>query len=344
MAEVTSESEFKALLLREINIQWLNQPSGLTIEDLSADALSFFICRGQNAGHIPRDSSSLNLMQILDRLNLLTAGEVTFAGALLFSDNPRKISDGAYLRICQFDANETLMRETCIEGPLIRLPDLAIEKLYSEYIQPTNVHNYGNNSECQKYDYSKTAVAELILNAIVHKDYGSRCPVTVAVYPDRLEIFSAGDLLGGMTVEHLTQHHTSILRNPPLASVFRSAGFACLWGVGIAKVRNECNSNGNPEPEFQEFRGGILVTVFKPKVKKTISDKLTFAAIDDVDRMILKLMSDNSAVTVSSISESIGLNVRSIQRRIRALRDAGIVLREGNKYRGWWIIAEDIDF
>lgn len=242
----------------------------MTIEDLSADALSFFICRGQNAGHIPKNSSSLNLTEILDRFNLLTAGEVTFAGALLFSDNPRKISDGAYLRICQFDANETLICETCIEGPLIRLPNIAIEKLYDEYILPTDVHNCDDKSECQKYDYSKAAVAELILNAIMHKDYGSRCPVTIAVYPNRLEIFSAGDLPGGITAEHLTQKHTSVLRNPNLALVFRLAGFACLWGVGIAKVRNECILNGNPEPEFQDFRGGILTTVFKPEIKKQL--------------------------------------------------------------------------
>lgn len=70
----------------------------MTIEDLSADALSFFISEGQSAGRIPKDISSKDVAQILGKFNLLIGDKVTLAGALLFSDNPRKLNGGAYLK------------------------------------------------------------------------------------------------------------------------------------------------------------------------------------------------------------------------------------------------------
>ncbi len=343
--QTVSGLELKAMLLKENNIQWLDQLSELTIEDLSADALSFFISEGQSAGRIPKDITSDDIAQILEKFNLLIAGRVTLAGALLFSDNPRKLNAGAYLKIGQFDTNESLMRDTYIEGPLIRVPNLATEKLYEAYAPPTNMYDGGGVSVYQKYDYPREAIRELILNAVMHMDYRLNRPVTVAVYPDRLEIFCAGGLPEGMTLELLTRKHTSVLRNTSLASVFYSAGFVESWGQGISKVRSGCILNGNPEPEFQEFCGGILVTIFKTKVTEDVRpDNTTVTTLDDVDREILRQMSENPTVSASSISRQIGLNARTIQRRILTLRDSGIIVREGGDRGGRWRIREGINF
>ena len=342
--QTVSGLELKALLLKESNIQWLDQPSDLTIEDLSADALSFFISEGQSAGRIPKDISSKDVAQILDKFNLLIGEKVTLAGALLFYDNPRKLNGGAYVKIGQFDAKESLMRDTYIEGPLIRVPNLATEKLYEAYTPSVNMYDGGGVSVYQKFDYPKEAVRELILNAVMHMDYKLQRPVTVAVYPDRLEIFCAGGLPEGMTLELLMRKHTSVLRNTSLASVFYSAGFVESWGQGISKVRSGCTLNGNPEPEFQEFCGGVLVTLFKAKVDGATADKTMTIKLDDVDREILKLMSDNPAISASSISKNIGLNSRTIQRHILALRDAGIIVREGGDRGGRWMIKEGVNF
>lgn len=344
--QTLSGLELKAMLLKENNIQWLDQLSDLAVEDLSADALSFFISEGQNAGRVPKDITSDDIAQILEKFNLLVAGRVTLAGALLFSDNPRKLNAGAYLKIGQFDAKESLMRDTYIEGPLIRIPNLATEKLYEAYTPPVNMYDGGGVAVYQKYDYPKEAVRELILNAVMHMDYKLNRPVTVAVYPDRLEIFCAGGLPEGMTLELLTHKHTSVLRNTSLASVFYSAGFVESWGQGISKVRSGCILNGNPEPEFQEFCGGILVTIFKSKAKAEDAkpDNVTVTTLDDVDKKILGLISEDPAISASSISRQIGLNPRTIQRRILALRDLGIVVREGGDRGGRWRIREGIDF
>ncbi len=71
---------------------------------------------------------------------------------------------------------------------------------------------------------------------------------------------------------------------------------------------------------------------------------VTVTTLDDVDKKILGLISGDLAISASSIFRQIGLNSRTIQRRILALRDLGIVVREGGDRGGRWRIREGIDF
>ena len=336
--QTVSGPELKALLLKEKNKNWLDQPSEQGVEDLSAEAFSYFISKGQNAKRIPNGVSSEDMTQILAKYDLLSSGMVTLAGALLFSDNPRSINYGAYLKIGQFDAKESLMRDTYIEGPLVRVPDLAMEKLYEAYIPPTYTYGGGGASRYLKYDYPEEAVRELILNAVMHMDYRLQRPVTVAVYPDRLEIFCAGGLPEGMTMDLLMGRHGSVPRNPSLASVFYSAGYVESWGQGISKVRESCIANGNPEPEFKEFCGGILAIITKPAARGRTPSTTSVPISNELDRAILKIIADNPQVSTSYISETIGVSMKTVQRHISALRNLGILSREGGNRGGRWIV------
>jgi len=52
-------------------------------------------------------------------------------------------------------------------------------------------------------------VREVILNAIIHKDYASSTPVQVSVYEDRLMIWNSGQLPDEWGVEDLLRKHPS---------------------------------------------------------------------------------------------------------------------------------------
>lgn len=342
--KTVSGSELKALLLEERNTSWLDQPSELGIDDLSADAIAFFISKGQKAERIPVDISPDDVYNILSKFKLLSSGKVTLAGALLFSPNARMLNDGAYLKIGQFDEKESLMRDTYIEGPIIRLPELVMEKLYEAYTPPTYMYDGGGASRYLKYDYPEEAVRELVLNAVMHMDYSLQRPMTISVFPDRLEIFCAGLLPKRMTFELMKRRHTSVPRNVSLATVFYSAGYVESWGQGLFKVREECIVNGNPEPEYQEFCGGVLVTIKKPQKSNTVEVSETIVVSDEIDRLILKLIHDEPQILATSISAKLSVNVKTIYRHMSALRNAGIITREGGKRSGGWTIKQDIEF
>jgi ATP-dependent DNA helicase RecG len=65
------------------------------------------------------------------------------------------------------------------------------------------------------------ALREALVNAFCHRDYAQAGgAVSVAIYDDRLEIWSSGELPLGMKVEDLKREHLSRPRNPLIAEVF----------------------------------------------------------------------------------------------------------------------------
>jgi predicted HTH transcriptional regulator len=67
------------------------------------------------------------------------------------------------------------------------------------------------------------ALREAIINALIHRKYWIPGSVKIALYDDRLEIFSPGNFPGLMNIHHLGDGITH-LRNPHLARMARRLG------------------------------------------------------------------------------------------------------------------------
>ena len=57
--------------------------------------------------------------------------------------------------------------------------------------------------------------------------------------------------------------------------------------------------------------------------------------------MILRLMRENARVNVAEISRQTGLGTTTVTKRIRRLKEAGMLERNGSKKKGWWIVKEE---
>ncbi len=64
--------------------------------------------------------------------------------------------------------------------------------------------------------------------------------VSVAVYDDRLEIWSDGTLPFGLRPEDLKRDHLSRPRNPLIAEVFYRRGLVERWGKGTQRLVDLC--------------------------------------------------------------------------------------------------------
>lgn len=97
------------------------------------------------------------------------------------------------------------------------------------------------------------ALREILLNAIIHRDYSSPSGyVAIAVFDDRVEVISSGLLPPGITVEMLSGPHLSSLRNPRIAGTFQRIGAIEAWGRGTNRVIDECRSYGLEPPSAGE--------------------------------------------------------------------------------------------
>jgi len=104
------------------------------------------------------------------------------------------------------------------------------------------------------------ALREALVNALCHRDYShAGGAVSIAVYDDRLEIWSDGTLPFGLTVDDLKRDHQSRPRNPIIAEAFFRRGLVERWGRGTQRIVELCVQAGHPEPEFIEQAGALGV-------------------------------------------------------------------------------------
>jgi ATP-dependent DNA helicase RecG len=101
------------------------------------------------------------------------------------------------------------------------------------------------------WEYPSEALREALLNAIIHRDYsitGGR--IRVFMFDDRVEFYSPGDLLPGVTVERMQRLESqSKLRNPVIVEAFRDlGGFIEKMGTGIQRMARAMEEHGLPIP------------------------------------------------------------------------------------------------
>ena len=109
--------------------------------------------------------------------------------------------------------------------------------------------------------YPARALHELLMNAVIHRNYESTTPVMISQFTDRIEILSPGGLHGDLTVSQFPT--VTAYRNPVLAEAARVLGFVNRFGRGIDLAQSVLKKNDSPEAAFQLERNHLLAIVWK---------------------------------------------------------------------------------
>jgi ATP-dependent DNA helicase RecG len=111
------------------------------------------------------------------------------------------------------------------------------------------------------YDFPPNAVRELLMNAVLHRDYQSTSPIRLYQFDNRIEIQNPGGLYGDATPENFPRVNS--YRNPILAEVMHNLGYVNRFGRGVAKAKKALLENGSAEPIFQFEPNHFLATIHK---------------------------------------------------------------------------------
>ena len=175
------------------------------------------------------------------------------------------------------------------------------------------------------------AVREALANAFIHRDYTSAAgSVSVALYDDRLEVISPGELHFGLTPEMLFQPHESRPWNPWIAKVFHRRGIVETWGRGMIKIANLMQAAGLPIPTLQERTQSIVMTFLRSR-EKTLEKTL-----EKTPTQILGLLTAAPNATIAELAQKLGKSDSAIERAIRKLRGEGKLIRVGPAKGGHW--------
>lgn len=250
-------------LLRKTGKTWDDVPEPTaTLKDIDEASVDKYLKVAVNSGRLP-DVSDLSLAELLEKLRLSEGGKIKRAAIILFGKDPGKFYPNMTVKIGRFGASDDDLKfQETTEGNLVQLlndvPDILNKKFFVKKV------DFEGLQRIEKGEYPVAALREMLLNALVHRDYmGSM--VQIRMYDNYFNIWNEGFLPEGLTLEALKRQHPSRPRNPLIADVCFKAGYIDAWGRGTLKIINSCREASLPEPEMKEQDGGMLVTLFKDK-------------------------------------------------------------------------------
>ena len=91
-------------------------------------------------------------------------------------------------------------------------------------------------------------MSQILMNAIMPRDYKSNAPIKFYQYPGRIEIINQGGLYGMARPENFPT--VNDYRNPAVAEGMQILGYVNMLNHGIPKVQRELEENGNGKAIF----------------------------------------------------------------------------------------------
>lgn len=120
------------------------------------------------------------------------------------------------------------------------------------------------------------ALREILLNAIVHRDYTNPSDIQIKIFDDHITFFSPGKRYSGLTLEDLqTDNCQSHLRNKLVAEAFYLTGNIEKYGSGFIRIRKELKDYPEVDFNIDEIGEDVLVT-FRVSISSGVRDILKF--------------------------------------------------------------------
>ena len=189
--------------------------AGTKVTDIDRRALEEYV---ENRYREPLEETDQSLARLLRNMGLARDDMLTLAGLLLFAKKPERFRPVFMIKAVALPGRELhdtryLDSEDIFDhlaGQYQR--GLAFIKRNLHYVQG----NQGINS-LGILEIPEIALQELLVNALIHRDYFISAPIRVLVFSDRVEIGNPGHLPNHLTVEQI-RYGLSNMRNPLLAS------------------------------------------------------------------------------------------------------------------------------
>lgn len=260
---VMPQQRYQNLLLDRMHARqrWENMPApDIDLAALDQEEILRTLRTGVAAGRLP-ETTAANPDDILNRLGLLSRGEPLNAAVVLFGRRFLPEYPQCQVRMARFrgiDKTEFLDNRQ-VSGNGFQLLEEAMLFL-GRHLPVAGRVEPGLFERVDEPLFPPVALREALVNAFCHRDYSQLGgSVNLAIYDDRLEIWSDGTLPSDLSVEDLKRDHPSRPRNPLIAEVFYRRGLVERWGRGTQKIVELCVKAGYPEPEFVEQAGSVGV-------------------------------------------------------------------------------------
>ena len=209
-------------------------------------------------------------------------GMCTVAGMVLFGKQPRRHLRQAGLRVFAFNGKTKEYQaklDLIMDAPLAARFDVrdgghhviddGLTEKFLQAIEPFITEEPNRITSGLRRDkswlYPIEAIREIVINALVHRDWTRSVDIEVGLYEDRLEVISPGGLHNSMTVEKMIAG-LRYSRNTVLMETMRDYGYGDYRGMGIrSKVLPLLKAHKHPEPAFEANEDHLKTTLYRKR-------------------------------------------------------------------------------
>ena len=320
--------EIMQMYLHSTGLSWDKYPAqNASLEDIDIENVRKYMQKAKETGR-KKISEDEDPVQVLEKMNLITRGQITWAAVLLFGKEPQKIISQAAIHCGRFKEGNMVIDDRMITGTLFEQINEGMDFIHKN-INVKFVMT-GKPEREQVWDYPLEALREALVNAVCHRDYTILSHIEIRIFDDKLVIWNPGHLPFGITLEELYKPHSSALRNKGLAEVFYDTELIEQWGSGIEKMQKYCLNVGLPEPIFEEDQG------FQVMFKKDIYNEEYLRSMNLNERQIKAVMyiKNNGSITNKEYQEVCNTSERTSSRDLAELVSKGLFEQIGITGKG----------
>lgn len=258
--------------------------SGASVDALDLERLRDYLGNVLSDPEVP--SASEEWVQRLCGLGIMievpdSVPVCTIAGLVLFGHQPRRYLRQAGVRVMAFsgiDKEYQARLDEVLDGPMVglwkkeadgarQLVSPGVIEAFAQTCRPFVSDENDSINEGMRRDriwhYPFDALREIVINALVHRDWTRFTDIEISAYSNRLEVISPGALQNTMTVEKMIAGQRSP-RNPLIVEVLRDYGYVDARGMGIrTKVIPLMEKENGIGPLFEATDDYLKTTLFR---------------------------------------------------------------------------------
>lgn len=239
----------------------------------------------------------------------------TTAGILLFGREPQYYFSEAMIICSHFkgvSGREAIASIDCI-GTLFEQFEMAYNFIVNRLSVAFTIHSLRRE---ERLEIPPIALREILLNALVHRDYHHRGPSKIAIYDDRIEVFSPGNFPQPLPSLRLG---LTTVRNTTICRAFREANYIEKLGTGFLTLFDSYDKWQLPEPNVQSGSGFVKCILPRPYRQNYR------APLFNDEQRILQLFEASVELSAAEIIQLTQIPRSSLARKLKALVDKKVL-------------------
>ncbi len=322
-----TSDEIVDLKLHSINASFDSFSVSGGIDSLNMKAVETFARDIEKSG---RYKPSSDISNDFEKLGFTMDGKLTRAAELLFGNHRTAIHLG------RFKSRHTIVDDLVVRAPLTLAVDEAME--FMKKNMRLGYEFTGELKRKEVWQYPLPVLRELLLNAIIHKDYRDPTDVIIKMFDKYVEFVNPGELFGKLKLEALyTDFYRASHRNKLLAEAFYLTGEVEKYGTGFIRIRNFLKDDYSDTVLVLDSDSGV----FRASVGEGIGCTAPETAPENTRDRIVLLLLKNPKFTKRDLMDNLQKASGTIKEHIRILKKEGRIKRVGPDKGGHWEVVED---